>query len=289
MTYDLYIGDRTYSSWSLRGWLMFEKFNIPCRTHMAGLYSGTLQQDLADLTPARLVPAIRTPDGDAVGDTMAIAETLAERHPDAGLWPADQSARILARWMAAEMHSGFGALRSECPMQLLHQYDGFAVSPEVQADLDRLERLWSLARNRHGADGPWLFGTYSLADVFYAPIAARIAGYGLPVGDVATAHVAEHLKDTAFRRWRAMGLTKSCDPVPYALDVPTRDWPVTSLVAKAVDSGSPENAVCPYSGKPITHLMEIDGRIFGFCNAFCRDKTVHDPEAWPNFMKIYLS
>jgi len=289
MTYDLYIGDRTFSSWSLRGWLMFEKFNIPFRTHMAGLYSGTLKQDLSDLAPARLVPAIRTPEGDAVGDTMAIAETLAERHPDAGLWPADESARILARWMAAEMHSGFGALRSECPMQLLYQFDGFAVSPEVQADLNRLQELWTLAHTRFGADGPWLFGSYSLADVFYAPVAARIAGYGLPVDDLTTAYVAEHLKDTAFRRWRAMGLTKSYDPMPYALDLPTQGWPVTSIAAKPVDSGTPENAACPYSGKPSTHLMVLDGRTFGFCNAFCRDKTVHDPEAWPDFMKIYHS
>ncbi len=286
MTYDLYIGDRTFSSWSLRGWLMFEKFNIPHRTHMLGLYSGTLQQNLAEFAPARLVPVIRTPDGDVVGDTMAIAETLAERHPDVGLWPLAPSARILARWMAAEMHSGFGALRGECPMQLLHQYDGFAVSPQVQTDLDRLEELWSLARSRHGVDGPWLFGAYSLADAFFAPIAARIAGFALPVGDVAAAYVSEHLQDTAFRQWRAMGLTVSYDPVPYAMDLPTRDWPVAALPAKPVDSGTSENTACPYSGKPVTHLMDLNGRTFGFCNAFCRDKTVADAGAWPEFMKL---
>jgi len=289
MTYDLYIGDRTFSSWSLRGWLMFEKFNIPYRTHLLGLYSGTLQQDLSDLTPARLVPVIRTPEGDVVGDTMAIADVLAERHPDAGLWPKDQSARILARWLVAEMHSGFAALRGECPMQLLHQYDGFAVSPEVQADLDRLQELWALARSRHGEAGPWLFGTYSVADAFYAPVAARIAGFDLPVSDGARAYVSEHLKDPAFRKWRAMGMTKTYDPMPYALDQPTRDWPQSRLNAKAVDSGTAENAHCPYSGKPITHLMELEGRIFGFCNVFCRDKTVADPEAWSDFMKIYHS
>lgn len=289
MTYDLYIGDRTFSSWSLRGWLMFEKFNIPYRTHMLGLYSGTFQQDLSDLAPARLVPVIRTPEGDVVGDTIAIAEVLAERHPDAGLWPKDQSARILARWLVAEMHSGFGALRNECPMQLLHQYDEFVVTPAVQADLDRLQELWAMARDRHGADGPWLFGAYSLADAFYAPIAARIAGFDLPVNDAAAAYVSEHLRDTAFRKWRAMGLTKIYDPIPYAMELPTRDWPQSRLRANAIDSGTAENTTCPYSGNPITHLMELDGRIFGFCNAFCRDKTVADPEAWPDFTKIYHS
>ncbi|WP_428546696.1 glutathione S-transferase [Profundibacter sp.] len=225
MTYDLYIGDRTFSSWSLRGWLMFEKFNIPYRTHMAGLYSGTLKQDLAELAPARYVPAMRTPDGIAVGDTLAMAETLAERHPDAGLWPTDPAARALARWLVAEMHSGFMTLRSECPMQLLHQYDGFAVSDAVQADLTRLQEIWALARSRHGADGPWLFGEYSLADVFYAPVAARITGYALPVDETSAAYVTTHLQDTAFRQWRVEGLKVSYDPVPYALDLPTRDWP----------------------------------------------------------------
>ncbi len=225
MTYDLYIGDRTFSSWSLRGWLMFEKFSIPCRTHMAGLYSGTLKQDLAELAPARYVPAMRTPDGIAVGDTLAMAETLAERHPDAGLWPTDPAARALARWLVAEMHSGFMALRNECPMQLLHQYDGFAVSDAVQADLNRLQEIWSLARSRHGANGPWLFGNYTVADAFYAPVAARIAGFSLPVDQTSAAYVMAHLQDPAFQKWRVEGLKVSYDPVPYALDLPTRDWP----------------------------------------------------------------
>ena len=287
MTYDLYIGDRTFSSWSLRGWLMFEKFNIPCRTHLVGLYSGTMKQDLAPFAPARLVPVMRTPEGDVVGDTLAIGETLAERHPDAGFWPSDAPARILARWMVAEMHSGFAALRNECPMQLLQQYDGFPVTAAIQADLDRLEELWTLARERHGNGGPWLFGAYSLADVFFAPIAARIAGYGLPIGPDAGIYCAQHLEDTAFRQWRAMGLTKSYDPEPYALDLSKQPWPVVGPhAATAVENGAPENTTCPYSGKPVTHFLQLDGRIFGFCNAFCRDKTVADPDAWPAFVAL---
>lgn len=97
MTYHLYVGDRTRSSWSLRGWLMFEAFGIPVRTHLVGLYSGTMALDLAEVSPARLVPAMKTPDGIAVGDTLAMAETLAERHPEAGLWPGDPADR---RWRA---------------------------------------------------------------------------------------------------------------------------------------------------------------------------------------------
>lgn len=225
MTYDLFLGDQTFSSWSMRGWLMFVKFGLPVNLHMVGLYDGTMADDLADLAPARFVPVLRTPEGIVVGDTLAMAETLAERHPDAGLWPADPAARGLARWMVAEMHSGFGALRGACPMQLLHRYRDFPVTQEVQADLARIETLWSLAQERHGGDGPWLFGAYSLADVFFAPVAARIAGYGLTVGAAAQAYVDAHLADPAFRDWRAEGLKKTYDPVPYAMDLPTAPWP----------------------------------------------------------------
>lgn len=287
MTYDLFIGDRAFSSWSLRGWLMFEKFGLPVRTHLVGLYDGTMQADLAELAPARLVPVMRDADGVVVGDTLAMAETLAERHPEAGLWPADAAARALARWMVAEMHSGFGALRGDCPMQLLHRVEGFVPSEAVRADVARIEQLWETARSRHGQDGPWLFGAYSLADVFYAPVAARIAGYGLPVGGAAQAYVDLTLAEGAFRRWRALGLTKSYDPVPYEMDLPKAPWPGPApRPARPVESGQPENDACPYSGGTVTHLLETEGRVFGFCNATCRDKTVNDPDVWPAFVAL---
>ncbi len=290
MTYDLYIGDRSFSSWSLRGWLMFENFAIEYKCHSVGLYSGTLKQDLAPLAPARLVPVIRTPEGDVLGDTLAIAETLAERHPKAGLWPKDPSARILARWLVGEMHSGFMALREDCPMQLVRGYEGFQPSQSVLEELARLQALWALARERHGHAGPWLFGSYCLADVFFAPVAARIAGYGLPVSDAAADYVALHLSDPAFRRWRAMGLTVSYDPEPYRLDLPQCGWPGPKVLpARALPCEPSENTACPYSGKPVTDFLELDGRVFGFCNPVCRDKTMHDPEAWPAFMDIYHS
>lgn len=226
MTYELFIGDKAFSSWSLRGWLMFEKFGLDYREVMVGLYSGTMTQDLAPLAPARFVPVMRCPDGQVIGDTLAMAETLAERHPDAGLWPADADARGLARWLVAEMHSGFADLRGDCPMQLLHVYRGFEPSRAVGADLARIEMLWTLARSRFAQAGtPWLFGDYCLADVFFAPVAARIAGYGLPVGKAAQDYVTAHLNEPAFRKWRADGLTKTYDPVPYALDLPVTGWP----------------------------------------------------------------
>ncbi len=289
MTYVLHIGDRSFSSWSLRGWLMFEKFGLPVRTIMTGLYTGTLAEDLAPLAPARFVPVMETPEGVVVGDTQAMAETLAERHPDAGLWPADPAARALARWLVAEMHSGFTALRIDCPMYLRHAWAGFVPSEAVRADLNRIESLWTLARTRHRrAESPWLFGAYSLADAFYAPVAARIAGYGLSVGAEARAYAAAHLADPAFRRWRAMGQTIDYDPMPYAQNLPSAPWPGPApRPARAVETGPAVNAACPYSGKPVTHFLETGGRIYGFCNAFCRDKSVADPEAWPALAVLF--
>ncbi len=226
MTYDLYIGDRTFSSWSLRGWLMMEKFNLPYRAYLVGLYDGTMAQDLAALAPVRLVPAMRTPEGTIIGESLAMAETLAERHPDAGLWPADPAARATARWLSAEMCAGFSALRGACPMQLQHVNEGFPASEEVKKDLARIETLWAHARALGTEDGPWLFGSYSLADAFYAPVAARIIGYDLPVSENTKAYCAETISDPAFKKWRTEGLKTIYDPFPYDMGVPTRTWPV---------------------------------------------------------------
>jgi len=226
MTYDLYIGDRAFSSWSMRGWLMLEAFGLPHRTHLVGLYSGTLADDLAPLAPARLVPVLRTPEGEGLGETLAMAETLAERHPEAGLWPADPARRATARWLCAEMATGFGALRGECPMQLLRVYRGFKASEAVRDDLARIEALWDHARRLSGAAEGWLFGGYSLADLFYTPVAARIIGYGLPVSEAARAYCLALLSRDEVRAWCAEGLKVAYDPEPHALDLPADPWPV---------------------------------------------------------------
>ena len=225
MTYDLFIGDRLFSSWSLRGWLLFARFAIPCNTHLIGLYSGTMARDMKPVAPARLVPAMRTPQGTVVGESLAMAETLAEAHPDRHMWPDDPAARATARWLCAEMASGFSALRGECAMQLQHVNTGFQPSEATRADLSRVETLWTHAA-RFQTDGPWLFGAYSLADVFYAPVCARMVGYGLPVSDAARAYCMTTISDPAFRAWRAEGLKVTYDPFPYDMGVPTGDWPV---------------------------------------------------------------
>ena len=287
MTYDLVIGDRSYSSWSLRGWLCFDAFGIPVKVHAARLYTDELATLLRDFVPGKTAPTMRTPDGMVVSETIAIAEELASRHPEAGHWPKDPNARAAARTLTAEMHSGFGALRSHCPMNLRVSYTDCAPPPEVLADLGRLEVIWAWARRQTASRTPWLCGEYSVADAFFAPVAARIAGYNLPVSTDAMAYVQAHLAQPSFRRWRAMGLVDGADQEFYRRDYPRRAWPgPVPLSARAVDGAHAENATCPYGGGPVTHVLETGGRRFGFCNAFCRDKTVADPEAWPQFVAL---
>jgi glutathione S-transferase len=290
MTYDLVIGDRAYSSWSLRGWLLFDAFGIPVRTDRARLYTDELPTLLRDYFPAKTAPTMRTPDGSVVPETIAIAEELATRHPDAGLWPSDPHARATARVLAAEMHAGFTALRGQCPMNLRVSYTDCQPTDEVLSDLARLEILWSWARETTGSTTPWLCGAYSAADAFFAPVAARVATYNLPVGVQAMLYVNAHLAHSSFRRWRAMGMVDGADQDFYRRDYPRRDWPgPVRLPARAAEGSAAENTTCPYSGKPVTHALELYGRRFGFCNAFCRDKTVADPEAWLEFMALYQS
>ncbi len=290
MTYDLVIGDRGYSSWSLRGWLLFDAFGIPVKLHSARLYTDELATVLRDFFPARTAPTMRTPEGSVVPETIAIAEELATRHPDAGIWPADPHARATARVLAAEMHAGFTALRGHCPMNLRVSYTDCQPPAEVLTDLRRLETLWTWARDTTKSTTPWLCGAYSAADAFFAPVASRIATYNLAVSAAAMVYVNAHLSHPSFRRWRAMGLVDGADQDFYRRDYPRRDWPgPVRLPARAIPGTDTENQTCPYSGKPVTHALELYGRRFGFCNAFCRDKTVADPEAWPKFMALYHS
>lgn len=226
MPYTLFIGDRLFSSWSLRGWLMLEKFGIPYETTMVGLYSGTMAQDMKGMEPARTVPAMKTNVGHVLSDSLSMAETLAEENPDAGLWPKDAGARALARNLVAEMHSSFSALRGECPNNIAFVWSDFTVSDAVKKDLARIEELWALAHSRYGKEGsPWLFGEYSLADVFYAPVCCRMTTYSLPQSEFAKSYIKATLTDPAFQAWRKEALEEVHDPFPYDLAFRKADWP----------------------------------------------------------------
>ncbi|SFB18365.1 glutathione S-transferase [Poseidonocella pacifica] len=224
MSYLLALGDRSYSSWSLRAWLLFEKFNLPVTCVFGRLYEPGFADMLGQFPPARTVPALAL-HGHVIWDTLAIAEELASRHPNVRIWPKDPNARAIARTLAAEMHSGFSALRNHCPMNLRLAYSDCAPTEEVMADLARIEALWAWARAETGATGPWLCGEYSAADAFYAPVAARIAGHSLKVGPDAQAYVTAHLTDPAFMEWRDAGLSDA-PQTHYAREWPTKEWPV---------------------------------------------------------------
>ncbi len=208
MTYILAIGDRAYSSWSLRCWLCFTAFGLEVETVLLPMDSPAFAEGLAAFAPARTVPALRIDGGVLLWDSLAIAETLAERHPEIGLWPEAPVRRALARAIVAEMHSGFAALRKSCPMDLRAAYAGFEPDACVRVDLARIETLWSAAREKRLCEGPWLFGAYSVADAFYAPVATRIATYALPVGVEAQTYVAAHLAHPPFRAWRDAALSE---------------------------------------------------------------------------------
>ncbi|MEM0946337.1 MAG: glutathione S-transferase [Pseudomonadota bacterium] len=285
MVYELILGDRATSSWSLRGWLITEVFGIPVRVRLVSFGGPSTVAEQVGLAPARTVPVLQTPEGTIVHDSLALTEELATRHPDAGIWPDDAGLRALARTLACEMHSGFTALRTESPMNLRAAYASAPVSDAMRSDLGRLTDLWDRALQTSG--GPWLCGRYSAADAFYAPVATRIATYGLPVDRGMQDYVDRHLNDLAFRRWRAMALVRGSVSPQYERDYPRAEWPgPVPRPARAVEHGPSENAACPYSGKPVQDFLEIDGRVFGFCNAFCRDKTVADPDAWPAFTEL---
>lgn len=289
MTYDLLIGDKSYSSWSLRAWLLFEKFEIPVRVATTEFYQPGFVKDLEPWFPAATVPVVRAPSGALWTDSLAIFEGIIEEKPDVPLLPQNPQNRAAARSLIAEMHSGFMALRGDCPMNLRHAWKGYAPSDAVQKDIERIAKLWDYARDL-GDDGPWLFGAYGAVDAFYAPVAARIAGYGISVDPRTAAYVDAHLTDPAFRRWRAMGEARDRTLTEYDKGLPKAPWPgPKTLPARVVDAGPSQNETCPYSGKPPTHFLELGGRVFGFCNPTCRNKTLADPEAWPAFMKVYQS
>ncbi len=285
MTGTLFIGDRCYSSWSLRGWLLFDRFDLPVTVTPVDFMADSVAAQMAAHPPARTVPTFVDADGTVIWDSLAIAEELAQRAPEAGHWPADPALRAMARALACEMHASYHALREDCPMNLNTAYSDVTPSEAVRSDLDRIDTLWQFALDRSG--GPWLGGTYSVADVFFAPVAARIAGYGLAMSDRSQDYVARHLADPAFRRWRAMGLATGQELPWYTRGFAQRPWPgPTPRPAQALDSGTPENDTCPYSGKPVTHLLEVDGRTFGVCNPTCQAKTIADPDAWPKFAAL---
>lgn len=199
----LLIGNRNYSSWSLRPWLVLKHFDIPFEDEVLQLQGEGFRAALAQRSPTGRVPVLQ--DGDLrVVETIAIIEYLADRFPDKGIWPADIGQRALARAAAAEMHAAFQSLRSHAPMNLRASHPGKVDIETVVRDLHRLEVLWGglLAASA----GPFLFGAFTAADAMFAPVATRIRTYALPVSDVAAGYVEAIYGLPAFQDWLALAL-----------------------------------------------------------------------------------
>jgi glutathione S-transferase len=182
----LVIGNRNYSSWSVRPWLVLTHFEIPFEEELAPLSGPGWKENLRQKSPTGRVPVLL--DGDLlIPETTAIIEYLAELYPDRGIWPLDRQQRALARAAAAEMHAGFAALRNEAPMNIRASLPGRVPHDRVAGDLHRIEALWSDNLERSG--GPYLFGSFTAADAMFAPVASRIRTYELPVSDTAMEYV----------------------------------------------------------------------------------------------------
>jgi glutathione S-transferase len=203
MAYTLLIGNKNYSSWSLRPWLVLTEAGIPFTERLVSLQADAGKAARLASLPAGRVPVLEH-DGLLVWDSLAICEYLAERHP--GLWPAGPTARAVARSMCAEMHSGFQALRSELSMDVRARRPQRRRSPAVLADVARVERLWGEARARFGAGGPLLFGGFTIADAFYAPVAFRFRTYGVKPAGAAGEYLAALLALPGMRAWEAAAL-----------------------------------------------------------------------------------
>jgi len=205
--FDLYIGNKNYSSWSLRPWLLMKHFGIPFREHLVSVAGRPYNAALKPIAGNARVPCLHE-DGFQVWDSLAIMETLAERHP--AMWPADAQARARARSICAEMHSGFTAVRTAMPMNLKLRLKGKPAEPDVQRDIDRLVEIWQDARTNFATgNGPWLFGEFSVADAMFAPVACRFDIYNVPLPPVAAAWRDAILAHPAMLAWREAGLRES--------------------------------------------------------------------------------
>jgi glutathione S-transferase len=196
----LVIGNRNYSSWSLRAWLLLAEAGIDFDEQRIALDMPGTAAELKKYTPAGRVPVLLL-ESYAVWDSLAIAETVAERWPDRKLWPDDPRARAHARSISAEMHAGFAALRAAMPMNCRATGRKVPISDAVTADIDRILAIWSDCRQRYGKQGDWLFGRFSVADAMYAPVVLRFRSYGIRPPKAASVYPARLLESKAMKKW----------------------------------------------------------------------------------------
>ena len=194
----LVIGNKNYSSWSLRAWLLLREAGIDFEEHRICLDTESTATDIAAFSPTGRVPVLKLGD-ETIWDSLAIAETVAERWPEKQLWPADPAARAHARSISAEMHSGFAVLRRSMPMNCRAMGRRVSLPDELTDDIDRVFHIWTECEKRYG--GPWLFGDFSIADAMYAPVVLRFRTYGINLPDTAKVYATRLLESNAMQEW----------------------------------------------------------------------------------------
>jgi glutathione S-transferase len=208
----LYIGNRNYSSWSMRPWLVLTWSRLEFDTELLPLggegYGERAMPSILSISPAGTVPALRIGD-DTIADSLAISEWAAE-NSSARLWPVDPIARAHARAAACEMHSGFAAMRHQLPCNLRRRRGPGELSTEVRRDLRRIESIWTTLRARFGTGGDYLFGPKpTIADAFFTPVATRLRTYGVTLGAEAASYAATLLREPAYQSWEAEALRET--------------------------------------------------------------------------------
>ena len=220
MALTLIIGNKNYSSWSLRPWIAMTVAGIAFDEKVIPLYEPGSREQVLKYSPAGKVPVLL--DGDvAIWESLAILEYLAEKIPQAGLWPADARARSHARVVANEMHGGFQALRKNCPMNLWLPVEQRPLPDDAMDNVRRIDALWSDCRARFGQGGAFLFGAFGAADAMYAPVVARLHSYGIEVGAVSRAYMDAVMALPAWAAWREAALKE-----PWVMQGNEPDWPL---------------------------------------------------------------
>lgn len=208
MSLTLIIGNKRYSSWSTRPWLVLKQFGFQFDEILVPLYRSDSKEKLLSHSPHGKVPALLH-DGRCIWESLAIIDYLAELRPDLAIWPRDIDARALARSLAFEMHAGFAALRHECPMNFGRESRAIVVSEAAQDDAARIDDAWRDARRRFGCDGPFLFGAFTAADAMFAPVVRRLENYGLPLDAGSHAYMRAMTALPAFREWAEAGAAET--------------------------------------------------------------------------------
>jgi len=200
MKLQLAIGNKNYSSWSMRPWVLLRQAGIPFEEVQLKFDDAGNVPGVERYSPTRKVPVLMV-DGEPVWDSLAICEAAAELHPEKQLWPAAAEARRVARSICAEMHSGFQALRGAMPMNIRSRHPGKGMTPESRKDIDRVVSLWTSCRSRFGGAGSFLFGRFSIPDAFYAPVVMRFQTYAVKLPPAAQAYVEAVQALAAVREW----------------------------------------------------------------------------------------